>query len=85
MKKNTMRIMMRLTATTTMMIMKMMKMTTMMIEKGMDKHNPQESGQTKHIFHGLPYFTHCKNLQWKISGNVYLKCSIKYSKNHDEV
>ena len=40
---------MRLTATTTMMIMKMMKMTTMMIEKGMDKHNPQESGQKKHL------------------------------------
>lgn len=38
---------MRLTATTTMMIMKMM---TMMIEKGMDKHNPQESGlKKKHL------------------------------------
>lgn len=37
---------MRLTATTTMMIMKMM---TMMIEKGMDKHNPQESGLKKNL------------------------------------
>ena len=79
MKKKPIRIMMRLTTTTAMMIMKIMKTTTMMIGKGMDKHNPQESGQKK-IFHVLPYFTHCKNLQWKISGNVYLKCSIKYSK-----